>query len=366
MLASVKPVRTARRIADPGEWLQRQVKVGFKSSVKQMLGGNKEGKKGRRVVPDPIEWMEERYLKHSKGAKVLARTRSAVAPRPALMRTLNPYSTALTVRCGLVFESGRCSRSPSSRLVDTNAYRWCGARVGRRAMNFSSTCGAGASGCTRVRAKGQRRGSNQPSVGEPARLQGVRSRIRCIRKCALAAACARSRRPCVLRASTRGAQHRCQSLGRGAVLGRAFQPPRQRRAASQQRPIVRRAPRVRKPSPHRESQRARRCKGRLTLLPLRHPCSHARPFRPTLAAASCLNARARAQQTPSPLISASDRERPEPAAPTRCARRVVLLFRRHLPTPFHDAACCLKGHTALKQASDWAAPPQPRSGFSCS
>ena len=43
-----------------------------------MLGGNKEGKKGRRVVPDPIEWMEERYLKHSKGAKVLARTRSAV------------------------------------------------------------------------------------------------------------------------------------------------------------------------------------------------------------------------------------------------------------------------------------------------
>lgn len=146
----------------------------------------------------------------------------------------------------------------------------------------------------------------------------------------------------------------------GRVGGRAFQPPRQRRAASQQRPIVRRAPRVRKPSPHRESQRARRCKGRLTLLPLRHPCSHARPFRPTLATASCLNARARAQQTPSPLISASDRERPEPAAPTRCARRVVLLFRRHLPTPFHDAACCLKGHTALKQASDWAAPPQPR------
>jgi len=88
MLARVKSTVGGRHIADPGEWLQNKVKAGVEGSVRQLLGrrsalaGSTPVHMNHRVIPDPVEWMEERYLKHKHGARSLARMQVGTSARP--------------------------------------------------------------------------------------------------------------------------------------------------------------------------------------------------------------------------------------------------------------------------------------------
>uniref|UniRef100_A0A7S4UAC8 Uncharacterized protein n=1 Tax=Guillardia theta TaxID=55529 RepID=A0A7S4UAC8_GUITH len=56
------------KVLDPADWLKNKVT----STVSAMRNSIKTSNMNKRRIPDPIEWMESRYLKHVHGGKVLA------------------------------------------------------------------------------------------------------------------------------------------------------------------------------------------------------------------------------------------------------------------------------------------------------
>lgn len=56
------------KVLDPADWLKNKVT----STMSAMRNSIKKSNMNKRRIPDPIEWMESRYLKHAHGGKVLA------------------------------------------------------------------------------------------------------------------------------------------------------------------------------------------------------------------------------------------------------------------------------------------------------
>eukprot|EP00960_Hanusia_phi_P033799 750648-Hanusia_phi.AAC.3 len=65
----------AYKVLDPADWLKHKMT----STMAAMKKSIKTTNANKRRIPDPIEWMESRYLKHAHGAKVLAGHASGVS-----------------------------------------------------------------------------------------------------------------------------------------------------------------------------------------------------------------------------------------------------------------------------------------------